>query len=241
MRNERVPIVRLAARSMMCLTLFLVLLGATCGRPGPVGVVGSPDRGRAAFAAQRCGSCHDAVETVERPSVAPHPIQDASVAAPSLQIAGSKYLTEWIVEFLGGSRAVEAGGSGEPAGSGLEERTAVGAKEAADIAAYLASRTDAERLAPASGIAFDPADWGAVSEGERMYRSLGCPACHAIGGEGDAIGPRLDAAGHRLRPAYIAAAIRDPQRVRPGSEMPDLDMGDDVIRLLTAYLASLKR
>ncbi len=55
---------------------------------------------------------------------------------------------------------------------------------------------------------------------------------------GETIGPDLTGVGGRLRPSYIAANLRDPQRLWPTSEMPNFGFTEPQVRSLVAYLSA---
>jgi cytochrome c oxidase subunit 2 len=50
----------------------------------------------------------------------------------------------------------------------------------------------------------------------------------------------LAAGALRNTPAELAAWLRDPEQFKPGSHMPNLQLKPDNIRLLTAYLETLR-
>lgn len=67
-----------------------------------------------------------------------------------------------------------------------------------------------------------------------------CMGCHQIGGQGGTVGPALDGVGSRMTQAEIAAFIGDPQKVRPGTAMPNLGLSEPVKNELAGYLAGLR-
>ena len=83
-------------------------------------------------------------------------------------------------------------------------------------------------------------------QGERLFVS-DCGSCHTIRGtaaDGDT-GPDLTHVGSRTSlaalaipntPVRMAQWIRDPQAVKPGSQMPAVALTDAVVRRLVAYL-----
>ena len=90
-----------------------------------------------------------------------------------------------------------------------------------------------------------------AARGRALFESDACVLCHTVGGT-DArgrVGPDLTHVGRRL---FIAAGarrhssgtmqewIRDPQRVKPGNEMPVLPLSGEDVRLLTAYMEALR-
>lgn len=90
----------------------------------------------------------------------------------------------------------------------------------------------------------EPPRYGDPQRGELLIRSYGCMACHEHG----QVGPELT---HMARRSYIAgripnipiwmiAWIEHPQRVKPGTAMPELGVGERDARDIAAYLATLR-
>jgi len=87
--------------------------------------------------------------------------------------------------------------------------------------------------------------------GERVFMNSQCASCHTIAGtpaRGD-VGPNLTHLATRTtlaaaeipnRPAWLAAWIRNPQKIKPGDRMPDLGMNATQVSELVAYLDELK-
>jgi cytochrome c oxidase subunit 2 len=88
--------------------------------------------------------------------------------------------------------------------------------------------------------------------GESLFRSEGCPACHAVRGAAiaGAVGPDLTHLGSRHALAAAAlpmtreALVRwltDPAKVKPGAEMPGYGYLDKAaLNAITAYLEGLR-
>ena len=91
---------------------------------------------------------------------------------------------------------------------------------------------------------------GDVARGELLLRDYGCHACHVIPGVAGAnalVGPPLTAWAKRH---YIAGSLTNtpenliewlqyPQRVEPGTAMPDLGVTEQDARDMGAYLYTL--
>lgn len=88
---------------------------------------------------------------------------------------------------------------------------------------------------------------GDVDRGEAMFIQYGCGSCHALTNVRTAIGnvgPPLDGVATRViigghlanNPANMERWIRDPQHVSPGTAMPDLHVGEEDARDITAFL-----
>jgi cytochrome c2 len=82
-----------------------------------------------------------------------------------------------------------------------------------------------------------------VQEGFTAFRRF-CSRCHALNGEGGAIGPELNAAGSAVGlrdPAWLRQWIDDPSQFVPNARMPALDRDlPDRARTLDAILAYLR-
>lgn len=91
---------------------------------------------------------------------------------------------------------------------------------------------------------------GDPDAGRDLVGDYGCGSCHRVPGVRSAdalVGPPLDAWSRR---SFIAGTLpnnqenltrwlRDPQQVRPGSAMPDLDIDDADLADIVAYLFTL--
>lgn len=66
------------------------------------------------------------------------------------------------------------------------------------------------RVAPGSDTLDTSAVETDVYRGGRLFEGLQCRGCHAAGGEGGHIGPALDRLGWKVRPGWLAIALRDP-------------------------------
>jgi cytochrome c2 len=91
---------------------------------------------------------------------------------------------------------------------------------------------------------------GDASRGRVAISQAGCGSCHRIPGVANAdsyVGPPLDAWSRRSfiagtlvnRPDELARWLRDPQAIRPGSGMPDLDLDERQIADIVEYLFAL--
>ena len=88
---------------------------------------------------------------------------------------------------------------------------------------------------------------GDPRRGESMFIQYGCGSCHALKNVRTAtgmVGPPLDGialrviiAGHLSNtPQNMQTWIRNPQQVSPGTAMPDLNVGAEDARDITAFL-----
>jgi cytochrome c oxidase subunit II len=90
-----------------------------------------------------------------------------------------------------------------------------------------------------------------ASRGAQVFVDEDCAGCHSIRGTdaSGTVGPDLTHVGGRTTlaaatipntPHRLAEWIREPQRIKPGNRMPDLELRDDQVAALVAYLESLK-
>jgi cytochrome c2 len=88
---------------------------------------------------------------------------------------------------------------------------------------------------------------GDSRRGEAMFIQYGCGSCHAAQGVRTAtgmVGPPMDGVALRAiigghlsnTPDNMEHWIRDPQQVSPGTAMPDLNVGAQDARDITAFL-----
>ena len=78
----------------------------------------------------------------------------------------------------------------------------------------------------------------AIPGGERpqVFTQI-CTACHSLGGVGGTIGPALDGVGDRFDRGYLMRWITDPQAVKPGTQMPKLELTDEQRNEVVIFLS----
>ena len=95
---------------------------------------------------------------------------------------------------------------------------------------------------------------GDAAAGRTLFLAKGCIACHTaqgIQGATGTIGPNLNGIGDpakrptltdggRNTPEHIREWIKDPQKLKPGTMMPNLQLSDKEADDLTALLLTLK-
>lgn len=96
-----------------------------------------------------------------------------------------------------------------------------------------------------------PPAGGDAANGRLLLRQFGCGNCHRIPGVAAAegsIGPPLAGVGRRVylagvvpnSPENLASWIRAPQRHKPGTTMPDLQVTEAQARDMVAHLQGLR-
>jgi cytochrome c2 len=92
---------------------------------------------------------------------------------------------------------------------------------------------------------------GEPEAGRALIAGYGCTACHRIPGVATptgTVGPSLEGFGRRAyiagqlpnRPALLAAWLRDPPAIAPGTAMPSLGLTEPEARHVAAYLYTLR-
>ncbi len=78
-----------------------------------------------------------------------------------------------------------------------------------------------------------------VLEGKKLYTNLKCAYCHSMKGEGGNVGPDLAFTIPTRSDKWLEEHFRKPQSVIPGSKMPELNLLDEEIYALIAYLRDI--
>ena len=127
-----------------------------------------------------------------------------------------------------------------PARIAIAAAAAVALVDAAILADAIDERGDLrERAAAITG--------GDPARGEAMFIQYGCGSCHGlkhVRKASGAVGPPLDGIAVRAMlagrldnsPENLQSWIRNPQRVSPGTAMPDLNVSERDARDLSAFL-----
>ncbi len=79
-----------------------------------------------------------------------------------------------------------------------------------------------------------------ATKGKAIFEREACNACHGDGGIGSAAAPKLVGVGNKYDSANIEALLRHPTDKMTAGGMPAVDIKDDEMKLLIAYLQSLK-
>jgi len=79
-----------------------------------------------------------------------------------------------------------------------------------------------------------------AARGGAVFMQNGCHGCHTVGRMGTPIGPDLSRVGFKYRAEYLRAWLRDPAFLRPSGHMPKLELTDEDVRILAAWMATLQ-
>lgn len=215
---------------------------AFAARPAPAEPASTS--GAVAAIPASCASCH-ALAKPENPTVD----HLWNRKGPDLWYAGDKFNRDWLVGWLQNPTPIRPGGAmwfkhakpGEPRdtidAAGIEKHPAVDGGTAATLA-------DALLQLKGDGLTTEgefKSEGANLTMGKMAFGKLrGCVACHQDQpGQGGVSGPQLYDAGKRLKPDYVLAYTRDPQRFDRFVWMPRLTLSDPDLQRLTAYIATL--
>ncbi|MEK7741841.1 MAG: cytochrome c, partial [Nitrospirota bacterium] len=81
-----------------------------------------------------------------------------------------------------------------------------------------------------------------LSEGQKLYRSLGCSACHMMNGIGGTTAPELTNVGSKRDKAWFIGHFKNPAAYVPNSAMPSYEkLKEQELNDLTDYMLTLKQ
>jgi mono/diheme cytochrome c family protein len=201
------------------------------------------ERGQRLVRALRCQACHE-LGTGQ-----------ADLAAPALTHLGDTTAKSWLVEWLSQSAAVVDKNTSQADSRGAETpdnaaatavdrlprrmpHFALAKSDAEAIAAYLLAESAPTTLAP------QPAGSGDASAGEKLFRTVGCLACHRAGELGQLSlfgGGDLSQVAEKRSPQFFAQWLSEPAKLNPSHRMPVFKLSSQETADLAAYLATLKR
>jgi mono/diheme cytochrome c family protein len=79
-----------------------------------------------------------------------------------------------------------------------------------------------------------------VEAGKKIYGSESCDACHGENGVGTAAGPKLTGAIAQKPAEELSNLLRHPTAKMIEGEMKSIDVSDEDLKALVAYIKSLK-
>lgn len=180
------------------------------------------ETGAMLYKALRCGLCHEVSATgINLP--------------PSLTNAGDKFQATWLAAYLKAPYRRRWESTGVRPVLRMPNFL-LSDEEARALTAFISMQQDLARIKHSSF----KLDSTLVTEGKQIFQEYACYGCHKIAGDGGEVGPDLSGVGSRLRPAYLAAFLRNPQAFIPGSPMKNFDLWEEEVQALVAYLMSHK-
>jgi ubiquinol-cytochrome c reductase cytochrome b subunit len=80
----------------------------------------------------------------------------------------------------------------------------------------------------------------AAAAGKKVFGSESCDACHGENGEGTPVGPKLSGATAQKAPEELTKLLRHPTAKMIEGEMKPVEVPDEDLKALVAYIKSLK-
>ncbi len=173
----------------------------------------------------KCLMCHSQEQNLLRP------------IAPNIGHEGSKLRKEWLRGFLKEPELLRPVGFMPFSKSKMPNFYFTDAEVDA-LVAYLMTLKD-EGIDPNILAGWDAGDPAEIEKGKIYFvEDYACDGCHkrSSDGDGGTVGPELSSAVERIRPEWMFYWLKNPQRMRPDTPMPNFDIPDEKIRSLLSYL-----
>jgi len=203
---------------------------SSCGQCHHAPLEGTPklNKGRVILSRYGCVNCH-AIVLPDGTKV------DATDDPPPLTHIADKTTREWIYAWLKDPTSYSA--------SSTMPNFMLSDADASDISAFLIAKSVPQPgdTVEASGENHGPAP--DPSAGASLYGESFCASCHAtqnaagnlVGGD---LGPELTNVGTKVKPGWLLAWMRDPQKYEPSTPMPQYRWTDAQLKLIAAYVQS---
>jgi mono/diheme cytochrome c family protein len=142
-------------------------------------------------------------------------IKEEGMAPPELLMEGEKVQSDWLFKFL------KAPGKIRPWLNVRMPNFRLSDEEANTLVQYFMASA---KVGPFSA---PPNITAHVQEGQQVFTAFQCSVCHVVGGQIPAgrtaadLAPDLTMASSRLRPEWVVKWLYDPQKLQPGTRMPD--------------------
>ncbi len=200
---------------------------SSCGQCHHSALEGTPklNLGRVMLSRYGCVHCH----TVTLPDGSK---MQATDDPPPLTHIADKTTREWVYAWLKDPVAYSA--------TATMPNFNLSDADASDISAFLMANSkpgvgDTMAVAETHGPAPDP------TAGASLYGESFCASCHAaqnaagnlVGGD---LGPELTRVGNKVKPQWLMAWMRNPQKYDPNTPMPQYRWSDAQLKTITAFV-----
>ena len=185
--------------------------------------------GRELFAERQCAKCHQPAAAWTATAM-----PELAADAPAFDGIGSRLKAPWIAQWLLDPKAIRPDALMPKLLSGPQA-----AKDAADIAAFLASGTSILPVSPNKPEATSQSPTNLLAAGTKLFADLGCAACHLLPGEltltNDTRVP-LNHVAAKWEPAALDVFLRAPTNHFRWTRMPDFKLTADEAAGLAAFV-----
>ncbi len=167
------------------------------------------------FARSNCSACHAVDASITN--------RTGLLSAPRLDRIGARLSSAWIAQYLSSSPHIGATGMRMP--NVLHELAADKQEQSVrDLTAYLSSLRGGPSPQP-----FEATRPSQIQAGEKLWRTIGCVACHPIA-------PDEMWVSNKWNAPELATFLKNPTTVWPDGQMPTTMLSDEEARSLTAWL-----
>jgi len=157
--------------------------------------------------------------------------------APDLTFEGSAVQRAWLEDFLKNPNTLR------PALIRRMPKFNLTSAEIKTLSDYILTAYEAPGF-DSSALDSHALNVDAAARGKQLfYAKYGCNACHIADYKTDKgyIGPALAGVGSRLTAVWMYKWLKDPNILRPGTQMPNMNLKDSEAQDLTAFLMTLKQ
>jgi len=175
-----------------------------------------------------CVACHSKEDNLLQP------------IGPNIGHEGSKLKKEWLAGFLKRPERLRPIGYMPLTKSKMPNFYFTDAEVDALVAYLMTLKDEGVNRQVLAG--WNPTDPDEIEKGQIYFEEdYACDGCHtrSADGPGGIVGPDLLYAAKRILPEWMFYWIKNPQRIRPDSPMPNFNIPDDQIRSILAYIYSL--
>jgi len=177
--------------------------------------------GRDLVMEQNCIQCHS--------NESKNMLPELQQKGPDMNGIGSRVSNTWLAQWLASPHTLKPGTT-MPAF--VDANTEQGRKDAADMAAYLASLKG--EVAPAAEIKADD-----IKLGGNRFHTLGCAACHSLPDQAfdkETARIPLNNIHGKFTPESLTQFLKKPDKHYAAIKMPDFQLSDDEARQLAAFV-----
>jgi len=215
--------------SLSCITTSILIFSFTCGSAFAAS-------GEDIFKSNKCGDCHDMTGSLAKSFE-----EQQNIKGPNLWYAGSKYLGEWLEDYLQKPAIVRPMAFGSIKEKNKLDHPVLSATDAKAVTGYLASLTSST------------VEKGKVKKANKGARGKltfkkkqACYGCHRIPGKGGKesggfSGPSLVGAGKRLQGDWMYSFLKDPGPYVGAGRMPHYKhLKANEIKTISEYMMSFQ-
>lgn len=183
-------------------------------------------RGERIYLALNCNACHSLTVSADNPMPG---------SVPDLSLEGLRVQRQWLEGYLRKPHVIRPHGIPAGAGNRMPDFRLT-AEEAKILAEYLMNLKE-NRSGIIQPLSSTPLSTFSLKKAEALWEAkFSCSGCHRMDGRGGRIGPDLSDAAQRLQPAYIRAAIENPEGLFSHNNMPKIPLTNEERRLLLGLL-----